>query len=104
MADVEDLATAPSPLSAQDLDPRTLDATVKEILALRLRVAPEQLSDAFTLEDLGMDSLLLAESLTALETRFGVVIDPVLFAERLTPSLSLGAMVSELAAQIGGAR
>ncbi|MFD9337405.1 acyl carrier protein [Streptomyces sp. NPDC060028] len=104
MTDVQHLSTAPSPLPATDLQPETLGPTVKEILAVRLRVAPDHLSDALTLEDLGMDSLLLAESLTALESRFDVVIDPLRFAERLTPGLPLGDLVRELTAQIGAAR
>ncbi|MEV6020311.1 MULTISPECIES: acyl carrier protein [unclassified Streptomyces] len=103
MTDVQHLSPTPPP-PVQNLDPKELSAAVKDVLAAKIRVSPDRLPDSLTLEDLGLDSLLLAESLVALESRFGVVIDPLRFAERMTPGLPLGDLVSELAAQIGAAR
>ncbi|WP_176709937.1 acyl carrier protein [Streptomyces sp. Wb2n-11] len=104
MTDVQPLSSALQPSPAARLSPEDLGEAIKNVLATRIRVAPDRLPDSLTLEDLGLDSLLLAESLVALETRFGVVIDPLRFAERLTPGLPLGELVAELAGHIGAAR
>ncbi len=104
MTDVQPLSSALQPSPAAHLSPEDLGEAIKNVLATRIRVAPDRLPDSLTLEDLGLDSLLLAESLVALETRFGVVIDPLRFAERLTPGLPLGELVAELAGHIGAAR
>ncbi|MET9902952.1 acyl carrier protein [Streptomyces sp. NPDC006446] len=104
MTDVQHLSSAPPPSPVARVDPEDLGEAIRSVLAARIRVAPDRLPDSLTLEDLGLDSLLLAESLVALESRFDVVIDPLRFAERLTPGLPLGDLIAELAAQIGAAR
>ncbi|MET9890221.1 acyl carrier protein [Streptomyces sp. NPDC006465] len=104
MTDVQHLSSAPLPSPVAQVDPEDLGEAIRSVLAAKIRVAPGSLPDSLTLEDLGLDSLLLAESLVALESRFGVVIDPLRFAERMTPGLRLGDLIAELAVQIGAAR
>jgi len=73
-------------------------ATVKQLLATRLYVGVEALDETATLEELGLDSLLLTEVVAALESRCNARIDVVALAEQLAPTLPLSALLDELAA------
>ncbi|MGK5630465.1 acyl carrier protein [Streptomyces sp. URMC 123] len=83
--------------------PEDVRRHVKALLAERLRVPPRALDEEVSLEHLGLDSLLLAEAVAALEGRFGIGLDMELLAEHMAPALPLRALLDELSGMVGGA-
>ncbi|MGK5547097.1 acyl carrier protein [Streptomyces sp. URMC 127] len=69
---------------------------VKGLLASRLCVSAAALDERATLESLGLDSLLLTETVVALQDRYDVHPGLALLADRLAPTLPLSALVDEL--------
>ncbi|MFF1443443.1 acyl carrier protein [Streptomyces sp. NPDC058295] len=69
---------------------------LKQRLAARLRIDVAVLSEKATLDQLGLDSLLLAETVADVETRYHVEFDMAVFAESLVPTLPLGAFLDLL--------
>ncbi|WP_424887233.1 acyl carrier protein [Streptomyces sp. XH2] len=69
---------------------------VKRLLAARLCVSAAALDEQATLESLGLDSLLLTETVVALQDRYDVHPDLALLGDRLTPTLPLAVLVDEL--------
>ncbi|MGW2189692.1 acyl carrier protein [Streptomyces sp. NPDC001719] len=70
---------------------------VKKLLAERLRVDVAALTEETTLDELGLDSLLLAETMAAAEDTYDVVYDMEVIANEMVPSLPLGAFLDLLA-------
>ncbi|RLU80139.1 hypothetical protein CTZ27_35410 [Streptomyces griseocarneus] len=70
---------------------------VKKLLAERLRVDAAALTEESTLDELGLDSLLLAETMAAAEDTYDVVYDMEVIANEMVPSLPLGAFLDLLA-------
>ncbi|MFF8674509.1 acyl carrier protein [Streptomyces sp. NPDC015242] len=77
--------------------------TVKALLAARLRLTPQSLDEAATLERVGLDSLLLSETLAAVEEEFDVALDIVSLAGHLYPTLPVGPLLDALAESVTAA-
>jgi acyl carrier protein len=77
--------------------------TVKALLAARLRLTPQSLDEEATLERVGLDSLLLSETLAAVEEEFDVALDIVSLAEHLYPTLPVGPLLDALAESVTAA-
>jgi acyl carrier protein len=86
--------TAPTSTEAVRQVPDRED--LKQRLAARLRIDAAALSEKATLDQLGLDSLLLAETVADVETRYHVEFDMAVFAENLVPTLPLGAFLDLL--------
>ncbi|MFV2120078.1 acyl carrier protein [Streptomyces sp. Act-28] len=70
---------------------------IKEIVAARLRIAVQDMDENTTLERLGLDSLLLAETVTAVEDRYRAPVDVLALTDRLTPTTPLSVVLDQLA-------
>lgn len=81
-------------------EPAVLRSEIKELLAGRLLISASALDERATLEALGLDSLLLTETVAALENRYAVHLDVVTLAEQLAPVLPLSHLVDELARNV----
>jgi acyl carrier protein len=77
--------------------------TVKALLAARLRLTPQSLDEEATLERVGLDSLLLSETLAAVEEEFDVALDIMSLAEHLYPTLPVGPLLDALAESVTAA-
>ncbi|GGQ08122.1 acyl carrier protein [Streptomyces roseolilacinus] len=70
---------------------------VREIVATRLGISAQDLDEDTTLERLGLDSLLLAETVTAVEDRYRAPVDVLALTDHLSPMTPLSAVLDELA-------
>ncbi|CAL9325772.1 acyl carrier protein [Streptomyces sp. SudanB182_2057] len=77
--------------------------TVKALLAARLLLTPQSLDEEATLERVGLDSLLLSETLAAVEEEFDVALDIVPLAEHLYPTLPVGPLLDAFAESVTAA-
>ncbi|GAA3257880.1 acyl carrier protein [Streptomyces lavendulae] len=73
-------------------------------LADRLRLDATALTEEVTLEQLGLDSLLLTETLADVEEQYDVVLHTPVIAMNLVPGLPLGALLDLLADEANAAR
>ncbi|WP_229686270.1 acyl carrier protein [Longimycelium tulufanense] len=84
-------------MADQPSNPPTPHLTVsraKQILAHRLNIDARHLDDEMTIEELGLDSMVLTEFVVALENVIGAQLDTQLLAERVTPSMPLQALLA----------
>lgn len=72
-------------------------ATIKHVLAEKLRVSQAFLEDDFTLDELGLDSLTSAEIVLGVEKSTGVRLDLAALGERLSRDTKLVDLVTALA-------
>ncbi|MET9550055.1 acyl carrier protein [Streptomyces sp. NPDC006627] len=79
-------------------------AQVKALLAERLKTSSEALTETSTLEHLGLDSLLLTETVTAVEDHYDLALDVIPLAEVLSPTLPLSVLLEELTKMVMDAR
>lgn len=77
--------------------PDTCRDDIKEIVAARLRITVQDMDENTTLERLGLDSLLLAETVTAVEDRYRAPVDVLALTDHLSPTTPLSAVLDELA-------
>ncbi|MEU9305513.1 acyl carrier protein [Streptomyces sp. NPDC048269] len=69
---------------------------VKEIVASRLGQSPEDLDENATLETAMFDSLLMVETVTAVEREFGSSIDLASLADAVTPLTTLAQLMDDV--------
>jgi len=55
-----------------DLDSQRIQDVIKEFLAERFDIAPERVTEATSIRDVGLDSLMMLEMMLELEDRLGV--------------------------------
>jgi acyl carrier protein len=76
---------------------------IRRLIADRLRISTKLLSDGMSLEDIGLDSITLAEVIAIVETDYGIVLDTTLFAERVSPVTSLRELLENIMFAISSA-
>jgi acyl carrier protein len=76
---------------------------IRKIVARRLQVPVESLRDDRTLEELGVNSLALAEAVVAIEEHYGIRVDTVYLAERVTPTLPLRMLLEAMESMVARA-
>jgi acyl carrier protein len=73
-------------------------AAIKAIIADKMSVPPSYLDEDFTLDEMGLDSLMAAEVVLGVEERFAVALDMPRIAQSLKPETKL----NELLALVSG--
>jgi acyl carrier protein len=68
-------------------------AQIKRLIAAELHIEVTSISDDMTIEDLGLDSLSLAEVVISLEKHFERPIDTTTFAEDLNAQVRVGPLL-----------
>jgi acyl carrier protein len=88
-----------NPLDATTSTDRSTDASydlIKAIVASRLGVGPTHLDDDSRIEQLGLDSMALAEALVAVTEFYAVEIAAETFAARITPVMTLRDLIDAI--------
>lgn len=75
-------------------DPKLKAALIKQVIATELGLSVGTVSDANTIEELGLDSLAFAEMVVSLEKHFKKMIDTTTFVEGLSERTTVGELIS----------
>jgi acyl carrier protein len=76
---------------------------IRRFIADRLHISTKLLSDSMSLEDIGLDSMALAEVIVATEKNYGIVLDTTLFAERVSPVMCLRELLESIMLAVNSA-